>query len=110
MPGYITPATGSGTAIGDTRSIPEVPLVATDIDGHREFAFDGQTALTSPARSPERLAENVNRLLEDPKLRIELANKGHEFVRTLTWERATNSMEWALYSEADSLLELSAHG
>jgi glycosyltransferase involved in cell wall biosynthesis len=45
-------------------------LVATDIDGHREFAFDGQTALTSPARSPERLAENVNRLLKDPQLRI----------------------------------------
>jgi glycosyltransferase involved in cell wall biosynthesis len=85
-------------------------LVATDIDGHREFAFDGQTALTSPARSPERLAENVNRLLKDPQLRIELAKKGHEFLRTLTWERATNSMERALYSEADSLLELSAHG
>jgi glycosyltransferase involved in cell wall biosynthesis len=85
-------------------------LVATDIDGHREFAFNGQTALTSPARSPEQLAENVNRLLGSPQLRSEIAKKGNEFVRTLTWERATNSMERALYSEADSLLELSAHG
>jgi glycosyltransferase involved in cell wall biosynthesis len=85
-------------------------LAATDIDGHREFAFDGRTALTSPPRSPERLAENVNRLLQDPKLRIELARKGHEFVRTFTWERATKSMEKALLSEADSSLELSTHG
>jgi glycosyltransferase involved in cell wall biosynthesis len=85
-------------------------LVATDIDGHREFAFDGQTALTSPARSPAGLAENVVKLLQNPKLRIELAKKGHEFVRTFTWERATNSMERALYAEADSLLELSTHG
>ena len=51
-------------------------LVATDIDGHGDFALDGQTALTSPARSPERLAENVNRLLKDPQFRIELAKKG----------------------------------
>jgi glycosyltransferase involved in cell wall biosynthesis len=85
-------------------------LAATDIDGHREFAFDGRTALTSPPRSPERLAENVNRLLQDPKLRIELARKGHEFVRTFTWERATKSMEKALLFEADSSLELSTHG
>ena len=75
-------------------------LVATDIDGHREFAFDGQTALTSPARSPEELAVNVLRMIRDPKLRIQLAQNGLDFVRQLTWERASASLEAALCAQA----------
>jgi glycosyltransferase involved in cell wall biosynthesis len=75
-------------------------LVATDIDGHREFAFDGHTALTSPARSPGALADNILRLIRDPGLRMELAKNGHDFVRQLTWERASTSLEAALCTQA----------
>jgi glycosyltransferase involved in cell wall biosynthesis len=71
-------------------------IVATDIDGHREFAFHEQTALTSPARSPAALAENILRLIHNPELRIQLANNGFQFVRQLTWERASTSLEAAL--------------
>jgi glycosyltransferase involved in cell wall biosynthesis len=78
-------------------------LVATDIDGHREFAFDGRTALTSPAKSPAELAENVVRLIRDPELRIQLARNGFEFVRQLTWERATGSFETTLCTPAETL-------
>jgi glycosyltransferase involved in cell wall biosynthesis len=74
-------------------------LVATDIDGHREFAFDGQTALTSPARSPSALAENILRLIRDPELRIQLAKSGFQFVRQFTWERASSSFEAALCTQ-----------
>ena len=77
-------------------------LVATDIDGHREFAFDGQTALTSPARSPSALAENILCLIRDPERRIQLAKNGFEFVRQLTWERASDSLEAALYIQAQA--------
>jgi glycosyltransferase involved in cell wall biosynthesis len=75
-------------------------LVATDIDGHREFAFNGQTALTSPARSPRALAKNILRLIRDPVLRINLAKDGHYFVRELTWERASTSLETVLCAQA----------
>jgi glycosyltransferase involved in cell wall biosynthesis len=71
-------------------------LAATDIDGHREFAFHEQTALTSPGRSPGALAENILRLMHEPALRIKLAKAGFNFVRQFTWERATNSLEAAL--------------
>jgi glycosyltransferase involved in cell wall biosynthesis len=73
-------------------------LAATDIDGHREFAFHGRTALTSPARDPGALAENILRLIHDPELRIRLARNGFDFVRQLTWERASASLEAALYA------------
>jgi glycosyltransferase involved in cell wall biosynthesis len=73
-------------------------LAATDIDGHREFAFHEKTALTSPARSPRALADNILRLIEDPALRIDLARKGFDYVRGFTWERASSSFEAALCS------------
>jgi glycosyltransferase involved in cell wall biosynthesis len=74
-------------------------LVATDIGGHREFAFHEQTALTSPVESPVALAENILRLIEDPVLRIQLANNGHQFVRRLSYERAVSSFEAALCAD-----------
>ena len=75
-------------------------LAATDIDGHREFAFHERTALTSPARDSGALAENILRLIHDPKLRIRLARNGFDFVRQLTWERASASLEAALSAKA----------
>jgi glycosyltransferase involved in cell wall biosynthesis len=71
-------------------------LVATDIDGHREFAFHEQTALTSPARSPSALAQNILHLIQNPALRIQLAKNGNQFVRQLTYDRAAASFEAAL--------------
>jgi glycosyltransferase involved in cell wall biosynthesis len=71
-------------------------LVATDIDGHREFAFHEKTALTSPPRAPQALADNILRLMANPDLRIGLARKGMAFVRQFTWERASASFEAAL--------------
>jgi len=71
-------------------------LAATDIDGHREFAFSGQTALTSPARAPGAMAENILRMIHDPELRIRLGKNGYDFVRRLTWQRASASFEAAL--------------
>ena len=71
-------------------------LVATDIDGHREFAFDGKTALLSPARAPQELSENILRLIASPELRMQLAKNGYDFVRQLTWERATTAFEGIL--------------
>ena len=84
-------------------------LVATDIDGHREFAFHGRTALTSPAKSPSDLAENILRLIRDPELRIRLAQNGCDFVRQLTWERATDSFEAALCAPAEEFAARAAH-
>ena len=76
-------------------------LAATDIDGHREFAFDGKTALTSPVRDPRALAANILRLIQSPDLRVELARAGNQFVRQLTWERASTSFEAALCTESE---------
>jgi glycosyltransferase involved in cell wall biosynthesis len=71
-------------------------LVATDIGGHREFAFQEDTALISPAKEPRRLADNILRLVRDPEMRVRLATRGHEYIQQFTWERATEKLESTL--------------
>lgn len=68
-------------------------VVATDIGGHREYGVHGETALLSPAQSPEKLAENALRLVRDPELRARMARQGHECIRNFSWDRAVNSFE-----------------
>ncbi|RLC95352.1 MAG: hypothetical protein DRI40_06065 [Chloroflexi bacterium] len=68
-------------------------LVSTDIGGVRDYAEDGVTALLSPPRQPEALAENLLRLLEDVELRTRLAKAGHERIQEFTWERSARMFE-----------------
>lgn len=46
-----------------------VPTVATDVGGNPELVKDGVNGLLVPVRSPERLAEAMDRLLADSELR-----------------------------------------
>jgi glycosyltransferase involved in cell wall biosynthesis len=71
-------------------------LVATDIGGHREYGIHEETALLSPAREPEKLAENVVRLVRCPELRTRLARQGHECIRKYRWREAVDSFEHLL--------------
>ena len=66
---------------GMPRSIIEamlsgLPVVATDIRGCREEVVDGETGFLIPPRQPSALAHALQRLVEDPKLRIKLGDAG----------------------------------
>jgi glycosyltransferase involved in cell wall biosynthesis len=65
----------------------------TDNPGHREFSVHEVNALMSPPKHPEKLAENIIRLLNDHELRLQLAVKGAEDIRAFDWERSVLSME-----------------
>ncbi len=68
-------------------------LVATDVGGHREFAIHGETALLSPPGDEIRLSQNILRLMRDPTLRLQIAQRGNEFVQQFTWKRAVDALE-----------------
>ena len=72
-------------------------LATTDSLGVREYAIDGETALLSPPRDPERLAENVIRLMND-ELRMRLARQGNQFIQCFTRQRTADIFEEAIYS------------
>jgi glycosyltransferase involved in cell wall biosynthesis len=72
-------------------------LVSTAIDGVADYAFDGATALLSPPNQPLDQSANLVRMLADDELRLALAARGHDHIRTFTWERSTCELE-AIFS------------
>ena len=68
-------------------------LVSTDIGGVRDYAEHEVTALLSPPKNPEALAQNIVRLLEDDELRIRIAKAGHQRIQEFNWERSTDLLE-----------------
>jgi glycosyltransferase involved in cell wall biosynthesis len=75
-------------------------LVSTDHGGVRAYAEHGVTALISPIRRPDMLAEHVELLLRNPGLRVRIAEQGAEAVRQFTWERAVSSFEQCLIGDS----------
>lgn len=59
-----------------------VPVVATLVNGVREVAIDGQTALCAPRNDPDTLAMHIASLLGDPQRARQLAENGHQLVAT----------------------------
>jgi len=72
-------------------------VVSTDIDGVRDYAVDGSTALLSPVRDPEALARNLVRVLEDDALRLQLAQTANAEIQRFRWESSTEALERALF-------------
>ncbi|WP_133121187.1 glycosyltransferase family 4 protein [Kyrpidia spormannii] len=77
-------------------------VVATDIGGHREFAMDVETALLVPPRDPSAMANQVQRLLASPRLRIDLAYRGNRFIQRFTWQRSVDAMERCFFQSVES--------
>jgi glycosyltransferase involved in cell wall biosynthesis len=68
-------------------------IAATDSGGIREFARHGDTALLSPPKDPQALANNICLLLGNDALRIRLAHSAHTFIQQFTWQRSTDLLE-----------------
>jgi len=57
-----------------------VPVVSTPVSGIPEAVEDGETGFLVPPRDPERLADAIERLLDDPGLASRLAAGGRRLV------------------------------
>ena len=56
------------------------PIVATDVTGIRDVVHDGETGLLVPLNDPERTAQAIVCLLDDPRLGRSLAESGRRLV------------------------------
>lgn len=68
-------------------------LVCTDIEGHKEYAFEGETALLVEAGNSEKMADRICELINDNKYRIALARQGYDYVQKFSWYNAIEKME-----------------
>lgn len=74
-------------------------LCVTDIGGHREFAIHDQTALLSAAGDAPAMAQNLIRLIQQPELRLRLADNANRFIQQFTWSKAVEKLETILLAE-----------
>lgn len=80
MPNVVLEAMAAGT-----------PVVATAVDGTRELIVDGHTGRLVPPADPERLAEAVISLLNDPAERAALAARARDHVQVAHAEPAMHA-------------------
>ena len=70
---------GLGLAILEASAM-EKPVIVTDIRGCREAVDDGKTGILVPLRNPEKLAEAIIYLLNNPEKTKEMGIRGREKV------------------------------
>jgi len=56
------------------------PCVSTDVTGIPELIRDEDTGLIAPQNDPATLAQRIERLLDDPQLRVGLAERGRKLM------------------------------
>jgi glycosyltransferase involved in cell wall biosynthesis len=75
------------------------PVVATAVDGTPEIVRDGETGFLVPPRDPERLADALARVLDDPRLAARMSARADEIARVrYTWDANAADME-RIYGE-----------
>jgi glycosyltransferase involved in cell wall biosynthesis len=57
------------------------PVIATDGGGTREIVIDGETGFLVPQKSPERVAETIDKLLNDDELRRNMGLMGKQMIQ-----------------------------
>ena len=65
----------------------KVPVVATNVGGIPELIKNNKTGFLVPSNDPHKLAESVNKLLDNKQNANQFANAGYEFIKkNMTWD------------------------
>lgn len=68
-------------------------LICTNIEGHQEYAFEGETALLTEVANFTQMADRICYLIENDEYRKALAQHGHDYVQRFSWDNAVEKME-----------------
>jgi starch synthase len=75
-----------GLAVLEAMAV-RTPVIATNVGGIPDLVKDGRNGLLVPPADPEALAESMERITSNPRLRRTLANEGRRTASRFTWER-----------------------
>jgi len=69
-------------------------VVTTSVGAVPDYTIPGETALVSPPNSPELMAENIIKLVENEELRKGVSEAGYNHVvRNFSWDKAAEKLE-----------------
>lgn len=86
---------GWGLPIGEAM-ICGAAVACTNNKGYLEMAKDGETALVSPIKDVQALANNIIRLIKDDELRHRIARNGNEFIKQFKWDSSYKKLKETL--------------
>lgn len=90
---WLAPSWGEGFGFMAAEAMAcKCAVVSTDVGAIREYSVPGRSCLLSPIRAPETLAFNLISLLGDSQKRKDVAEKGYQFIRRFTWEKAVGGL------------------
>lgn len=91
---YLAPSIeeGWGLTIGEAM-ICGAAIVCTNNKGFKEMAENEVTALISPIRDAQSLADNIIRLIEDDELRMNMAKQANQNIKKFTWDVSYNQFK-----------------
>jgi glycosyltransferase involved in cell wall biosynthesis len=96
---FIAPSHAEGFGLTPAEAMQCGCAVAcTNTGGYKVFCQHNKTALVSPVGDSRALADNIIKLIENPKLRIALARNGNKYIQRFTWERAYKKLKKLLTS------------
>lgn len=91
---YMCPSWYEGVPLPPLEAMAcKTALATTDNGGIREYAINNETALVSPIRNPEALAENVIKLLSDPTFLARISENGYAMAQKFNWQDSVDKME-----------------
>lgn len=71
-----------------------LPSIATDVAGNSEVIKDGENGLLVPPKNPKKLADTINKLLDDDRLRNKIGtNARTHIVENYDWEIIADKIE-----------------
>ncbi|MGN0856647.1 MAG: glycosyltransferase family 4 protein [Candidatus Spyradenecus sp.] len=82
---------GFGLTVGEAM-ICGMAVACTNNGGFTTMAKNEKTALLSPIRSPQALADNIIRLIENRDLRERVARNGNQFIQHFTWDKSYKTL------------------
>ena len=78
---FVLPSYGEGQPIALLEAMAAgLPVVATNVGGIPEVVDDGENGLLVPPGSPEKLADSISRLLENPELRSQMGERNRRWM------------------------------
>lgn len=91
---FIGPSNQEGCALPPMEAMYSgCAVVCTNIDGHKDYAFDKETVLLAEKGDASDIAVKVQALLNDDNLRQKIAQQGNSFVNQFSWKSSAVELE-----------------